>query len=140
MNFAMIGAACALGLSATGSAIGAGIAGQAAIGAWKHSYMTNKPASFLLVAFAGAPLTQTIYGFILMSRMLVSTVDPFFVIAAGIAGGLAIGMSAYAQGKAAAAGCDAFTETGKGYSNYLIVVGLCETIALFVLAFLFGAV
>jgi V/A-type H+-transporting ATPase subunit K len=49
-------------------------------------------------------------------------------------------MSAYAQGKAAAAGCDAFTETGKGYSNYLIVVGLCETIALFVLAFLFGAV
>ncbi|MDD3981802.1 MAG: V-type ATP synthase subunit K, partial [Spirochaetales bacterium] len=116
------------------------IAGQAAIGAWKHSYMTNKPASFLLVAFAGAPLTQTIYGFILMSRMLASTVDPFFVIAAGIAGGLAIGMSAYAQGKAAAAGCDAFTETGKGYSNYLIVVGLCETIALFVLAFLFGAV
>jgi V/A-type H+-transporting ATPase subunit K len=140
MNFAMIGAACALGFSATGSAVGAGIAGQAAIGAWKHSYMTNKPASFLLVAFAGAPLTQTIYGFILMSRMMASTVDPFFVLAAGIAGGLAIGMSAYAQGKAAAAGCDAFTETGKGYSNYLIVVGLCETIALFVLAFLFGAV
>jgi len=140
MNFAMIGAACALGLSATGSAIGAGIAGQAAIGAWKHSYMTNKPASFLLVAFAGAPLTQTIYGFILMSRMIASTVDPFFVLGAGIAGGLAIGMSAYAQGQAAAAGCDAFTETGKGYSNYLIVVGLCETIALFVLAFLFGAV
>jgi V/A-type H+-transporting ATPase subunit K len=72
--------------------------------------------------------------------MIASTVDPFFVLAAGIAGGLAIGMSAYAQGKAAAAGCDAFTETGKGYSNYLIVVGLCETIALFVLAFLFGAV
>ncbi|MDP2790674.1 MAG: V-type ATP synthase subunit K, partial [Rectinemataceae bacterium] len=49
-------------------------------------------------------------------------------------------MSAVAQGQAAAAGCDAYTETGKGFSNYLIVVGLCETIALFVLAFMFGAI
>lgn len=140
MNIAMIGAACALGLSATGSAIGAGIAGQAAIGSWKRSYMMNKPASFLLVAFAGAPLTQTIYGFILMGRMINSTVDPLLVLAGGIVAGLAIGMSAVAQGKAAAAGCDAFSETGKGFSNYLIVVGLCETIALFVLAFMFGAI
>lgn len=140
MNIAMIGAACALGISAVGSSIGAGIAGQAAVGAWKRAYMTNKPASFLLVAFAGAPLTQTIYGFILMSRMIASTVDPLFILGAGVAGGLGIAMSAVAQGKAAAAGCDAFVETGKGFSNYLIVVGLCETIALFVLAFMFGAI
>jgi len=139
MNIAMIGAACVLGFSAIGSSLGAAIAGMAAIGSWKRSYMANKNASFLLVAFAGAPLTQTIYGFILMSRMLNSTKDPLLILAAGIMSGIAMGMSALAQGQAAAAGCDAFGETGKGFSNYIIVVGLCETIALFVMAFTFGA-
>jgi V/A-type H+-transporting ATPase subunit K len=102
--------------------------------------MANKNASFLLVAFAGAPLTQTIYGFILMSRILSSTKDPLLLLSAGIMSGIAMGMSALAQGQAAAAGCDAFGETGKGFSNYIIVVGLCETIALFVMAFTFGAI
>ncbi|HPS15447.1 MAG TPA: V-type ATP synthase subunit K, partial [Spirochaetales bacterium] len=37
------------------------------------------------------------------------------------------------------AGCDAYGETGKGYSNYIIVVGLLETVALFTLAFTFSA-
>ena len=140
MNIAMIGAACVLGFAAIGSSLGAAIAGQAAIGSWKRSYMANKNASFLLVAFAGAPLTQTIYGFILMSRMLASTKDSLLICAAGIISGIAMGMSALAQGQAAAAGCDAFGETGKGFSNYIIVVGLCETIALFVMAFTFGAI
>jgi V/A-type H+/Na+-transporting ATPase subunit K len=140
MNLAMIGAASILGLSAVGSSIGAGIAGQSAIGAWKRSYMSNKPASFLLVAFAGAPLTQTIYGFILMSRMLQSAKDPLLIMTAGIVGGLGIGMSAVAQGQCSAAGCDAYGETGKGFANYILVVGLCETVALFVMAFLFASV
>jgi len=140
MNIALIGAACVLGLAATGSAIGAGIAGMAAIGSWKRAYMNNKPASFLLVAFAGAPLTQTIYGFILMGRIINSTKDPLLLLAAGAMSGLAIGMSAVAQGQAAAAGCDAYGETGKGFANYITVVGLCETVALFVLAFTFSAV
>jgi V/A-type H+/Na+-transporting ATPase subunit K len=140
MNIALIGAMCVLGFSAVGSAIGAGIAGQAAIGSWKRSYMANKSASFLLVAFAGAPLTQTIYGFILMGRMLASTKDPILVLAAGILSGIAMGWSAVVQGQCSAAGCDAFGETGKGFSNYIIVVGLCETVALFVLAFTFTAI
>ncbi len=140
MNIAMIGAACVLGFSAIGSSIGAGIAGQAAIGSWKRSYMGNKPGSFLLVAFAGAPLTQTIYGFILMGRMLNSAKDPLLVMAAGIISGIAMGMSAIAQGQCSAAGCDAYGETGKGFANYIIVVGLCETVALFVMAFTFGAI
>ena len=139
MNIAMIGAACVLGFSAIGSSLGAAKAGMAAIGSWKRSYMNNKQASFLLVAFAGAPLTQTIYGFIIMNRMLSSSKDPLLICAAGIMGGIAMGMSALAQGQAAAAGCDAFGETEKGFSNYIIVVGLCETIALFVMAFTFGA-
>lgn len=71
----LFGAACVLGLAATGSAIGIGIAGQAAIGAWKRCYVNNKPAPFILVAFAGAPLTQTIYGLLLMQSMISSSKD-----------------------------------------------------------------
>ncbi len=140
MNIGMIGVAAVLGLSAIGSGIGAGIAGQAAIGAWKRNYMANKPASFLLVVFAGAPLTQTIYGFILMQRMLVSAKDPLLLLGAGIIGGAAMGMSAIAQGQASASSCDAYGETGKGFGQYITVVGLCETVALFVMAFTFGAI
>lgn len=140
MNIGMLGAGCVMALAAIGSAIGVGIAGQAAIGAWKRNYLANKPASFLLMIFAGAPLTQTIYGFILMGAMRTSTQDPYMLLGAGIAGGLAMGASAVAQGQAGAASSDAFGETGKGFGNYITVVGLCETVALFVMAFTFGAI
>lgn len=53
----------------------------------------------------------------------------------GVLGGLAIGLSAYMQGKAAAAACDALAETGKGTANYFIVIGIVETVALFTLVF-----
>ena len=59
MNIGRIGVAAVLGLAAIGSGVGAAIAGQAAIGAWKRNYMANKPASFLLVAFAVFCVTQT---------------------------------------------------------------------------------
>lgn len=139
MNIGMIGAGAVMALSAIGSSIGAGIAGQAAIGAWKRNYLANKPASFLLMIFAGAPLTQTIYGFILMGAMMNSSKDPALLLAMGLAGGAGMAMSAVAQGKASAASCDAFGETGKGFANYITIVGLCETVALFVMAFSFGA-
>ena len=67
MDIQTIGMACALGLSAVGSAFGAGYAAMASVGAWKKCYANGKPASFLMVAFSGAPLTQTIYGFLLMN-------------------------------------------------------------------------
>ena len=59
----------AIGLAAIGSAYGAGVAGLAAIGSWKKCYVQNRPAPFLLVALAGMPLSQTIYGMILMMVM-----------------------------------------------------------------------
>ena len=65
-NFGMFGVAAVLGISAIGSAMGLAIAGMGTIGAWKRCYMNNKPAPFLMLTYAGAPLTQTIYGFILM--------------------------------------------------------------------------
>lgn len=139
MDWGSFGSVAILGIAAIGSAIGTGIAGQAAIGAWKRNYLANKPASFLLVIFAGAPLTQTIYAFILLQRMLTSTKDPAMLLGAGVIGGLGMAMSAIVQGQAGAASADAFGETGKGFGLYITVVGLCETVALFVMAFTFGA-
>ena len=46
MDFGMIGAGIVMGIAAMGSAIGIGIAGQGAIGAWKRCYLNNKPAPF----------------------------------------------------------------------------------------------
>ena len=60
------GAIACLGLSAAGSAFGTGFAASAAVGAWKKCYAANKPAPFLLLSFVGAPITQTLYGMILM--------------------------------------------------------------------------
>jgi V/A-type H+-transporting ATPase subunit K len=134
-TIAFIGIAAVFGLAAIGSGIGAGIAGQAAIGAWKRNYIENKPASFLLVVFAGAPLTQTIYGFIVMTAMMSSPREAMFKLALGLLSGAAIGYSAVVQGQCSAASCDAFGETEKGFAQDLIVVGLCETVAIFVLAF-----
>ena len=138
MNFGMLGAAVCMGIAAIGSAIGIGIAGQGAIGAWKRCYVNNKPAPFILTVFAGAPLTQTIYGFLLMQQMSASantSSNPAFALGLGIASGLAMCFSAIAQGKAGAAGSDALGETGKGFAQYIMVVGLCETVALFAMVF-----
>lgn len=134
-DFGMLGAAVVMGIAALGSAIGIGIAGQGAIGAWKRCYINNKPAPFILTVFAGAPLTQTIYGFLLMQSMATSDKNPGFLLGLGIASGLAMAFSAIAQGKAGAAGSDALGETGKGFAQYIMVVGLCETVALFAMVF-----
>ena len=66
-----VGAALALALSAVGSSLGIGAAGQAAVGAWKKCYAQNKPAPFVqLVVCVGAPITQTFYGLIVMTVRL----------------------------------------------------------------------
>ena len=138
-NFGMLGAALCMGIAAIGSAVGIGIAGQGAIGAWKRCYVNNKPAPFILTVFAGAPLTQTIYGFLLMQSMVgklnAGTMDGATALGLGIASGLGMMFSAIAQGKAGAAGSDALGETGKGFAQYIMVVGLCETVALFAMVF-----
>ncbi len=134
-NLALLGIALSMGIAAIGSAFGISIAGQAAIGSWKKCYMNNKAAPFILTVFAGAPLTQTIYGFLLMQQMRGSTAEPMFLFVIGIISGLTMAISAVLQGKAGAAGADALAETGKGFSQYITVVGLCETVALFSLVF-----
>ena len=148
------GAIACLGLSAAGSAFGTGFAASAAVGAWKKCYAANKPAPFLLLSFVGAPITQTLYGMILMFIMLgkvefienaegvltgikplVATGSGLPVLVAGIFAGLAIGLSALFQGRAAAAACDAQAETNQGFTNYLAALGIVETVAIFAMVF-----
>ena len=140
MQFKDLGMAAALGLSAVGSAMGVGAGGMAAIGAWKKCYAQNKTAPFLLIVFIGAPLSQTIYGMILMNKIATVVGQGAFLGSMGIFGGMAIGLSAYAQGRIGAAGADALAETGKGFTNYLIALGVAETVALFVMVFMLGKV
>ena len=108
---------------------------MAAIGAWKKNFVQNKNASFLLVALTAAPLTQTIYGFIVMNNMLSLTMKGQYMWGVGAFAGSAIGLSAYWQGKCAAVACDAMGETNKGFGNYLVVLGMTETVALLVMVF-----
>lgn len=140
VSLGQMGGVAAIALAAVGSALGTGAAGMAAVGAWKKCFAQDKPAPFMLAAFVGAPLTQTIYGLILMLQIndaaqAGATAFPF-LIGAGLLGGLAMGASAMMQGRAAAGASDAFAETGKGFVNYLIALGIIETVALFVMVFL----
>ena len=140
IQFKDLGAAAAICLAAVGSGLGTGAAGMSAVGAWKKCYAQSKAAPFLLLVFVGAPLTQTIYGLILMNNIAEAVSSGQFFWGIGILGGLAMGMSAWMQGKAGAGAADALAETGKGFVNYLIVLGIIESVALFVMAFLLGKV
>ena len=177
-----MGGVAVLALSAFGSALGAGAAAPAAIGVWKKSYAQNKTPPFMLLAFIGMPLSQMIYGMIVMNRIAtlcdLNTYLPKEIIATakqlseaanmpdwltyvpaeamqhamsaletaannwhallgiGIFGGLAMGASAWMQGRAAAAAADALAETGQGAGNYLMALGIIETVAIFVLVFI----
>ena len=126
--------ASALALSAIGSALG------------KRCFMQQKPFPFIVVAFVGAPLTQTIYGFLLMNAVLslsqahmdASSPDSayLYLLTGGVLGGLVIGLAAMLQGRAGAAASDALGETGKGFVNFMMILGVIESVALFVMIFI----
>ena len=143
MELGRIGAVAALSLGAVGSALGTGTAGAAAIGAWKRCYAQSKLAPFVLLTFVGAPLSQTIYGMIVMLTMNgllaaegTSPMAGVGMLGMGVFGGLAMGFSAWYQGRAAAGACVALVDTGKGFTNYLAVLGIVETVAIFVMVFI----
>jgi len=127
-----------LAIAAMGSALGTGVAGLSAIGAWKKAFAQNKAAPFILVAFVGAPLSQTIYGMILRNAIQSANMPPesyLYQMLLGLFAGIAMGLSAFMQGKAGAKAADALAETGKGFGNYIMVLGVIETVALFVMVF-----
>jgi V/A-type H+/Na+-transporting ATPase subunit K len=108
LSLGQAGAAAVLGIAALGSALGTAAAGLAAVGVWKRCYAQEKPVPFILVTFIGAPLSQTIYGMILMNtivrvaseRMAAGDFVGFpAMMAAGLFGGLGMAASAYGQGR-----------------------------------------
>ncbi|MBR4318369.1 MAG: V-type ATP synthase subunit K, partial [Kiritimatiellae bacterium] len=132
------GAVACLALSGLGSAIGTGLAAAGAVGAWKKCYAQNRPAPFLLLAYVGAPITQTLYGMILMFTMIgtqVVTGGGIGMLILGIFAGLGIGMSAIFQGRAGGCAADAQGETSQGFTNNLAALGIVETTAIFVMVF-----
>ena len=137
-QFKDLGVGAVLAFAAMGSALGTGAAGMAAIGAWKKAFAQNKAAAFMLVVFVGAPLTQMIYGMIVMNRMAEVAAKGSYMWGVGVFCGIAMGMSAWMQGKAGAVAADAMGETGKGVGNYIVVLGIIETVALFVMVFCMG--
>ena len=139
LSMGKLAAALAICLAATGSALGTGIAGMAAAGAWKKCYVQGKLAPFVLVAFVGLPLTQTIYGMIVMNTTLMALEQgriAFYVPISGLVGGVAMGLTSWLKGRAGAAAADALADTGAGFVNYLIVLGVVETVSLFVMVFI----
>ena len=142
--FGQIGLALALGLGALGSALGIGAAGRAAAGAWAKEAKSGKRLNFSYIILVGMPLTQTIYGFMLMLLMKGRVYDPAILarsagalLTIGIAGGLAELFSAWMQGAIGAAGCRALSEgEGKGLVFIIIAMGIAETVGLFGFIFL----
>jgi len=131
-----IGIGGSFGLSALGSAIAMGVSGPAVIGSWKKCYVQNKPAPYILAVFAGTCLSNVIYGFIVMGALADSGIlDDFSRFALGIGAGLAIGAVAITQAMCSASAADAYAETGKGFGNFLMVIGIAETVSLFAMVF-----
>lgn len=129
-----------------GSALGIGAAAQAAAGAWAKEAKAGKPLNFSYIILTGMPLSQTIYGFILMLVGLsplvvgegaVTSTHPGTLLGIGIAGAMAELFSAWIQGLIGAAGCRSISEgEGKGLVFIIIAMGIVETVGLFGFVFL----
>ena len=132
--FRWIGIGGCFFLSALGAAIGMVVNGPAVIGAWKKCYVQKKPAPFILLVFGATCLSNIIYGFILL-LLLPRNGDPYMLLTLGLAAGFAIGVVAITQAMCSAAAADAYAETGQGFANNLMIVGIAETISLFAVVF-----
>ncbi|MBF0385116.1 MAG: V-type ATP synthase subunit K [Candidatus Omnitrophica bacterium] len=137
-QFKEFGVASVLVFSAIGSCLGVMAAGLSAVGAWKKGFVKNKPTPFIpLLAFIGAPLSQTFYGMILMNKIaeVVSKGGGDYLWLIGGFAGVVIGLSAAIQGKIGAAAADAMGESDKGFTNYIAAMGIIESVAIFVMVF-----
>lgn len=135
MNFDMVGPALALGLAATGSSIGCGIAGMAS-----HAVMARvEEGHGKFIGMAAAPSSQVIYGFILMLLMSRAIKDGNLSAMSGIgigaSSGIAIMMSAIYQGKVAATGIQASAKQPAIFGKCFAAVGIVESFALFAFVF-----
>jgi len=127
-----------LSIASIGSAIGTGIAGMAAIGAWKKMIVNGQKAATALLIFVGAPLSQVIYGMILknaISDANLAADSYLWQIIIGLVAGVAMASSAIFQGKVGARACDAIASGANDTAKYIMIIGIVETVALFVMIF-----
>ncbi|MCX5773456.1 MAG: V-type ATP synthase subunit K [Fusobacteria bacterium] len=137
---AMLGAALAVLLAGTGSAIGVGIAGQAAAGVVTED-PTKSTKALILQALPG---TQGIYGlligFLILSKIGIVGGNPNVSLLAGLlylVAGLPIGVvglfSAIYQGKAAAAGIGIIAKRPEELIKGITFAAMVETYAVLAL-------
>jgi len=95
-----------------------------------------------MLAFTGNPLTQVFYGFLLMAPIrdvamhsAATEQTLWLVMFYGLAAGIALFFTAVIQGKIAACACEAIAEKNQGFAQYMIVMGIAETVALFAMVF-----
>jgi V/A-type H+-transporting ATPase subunit K len=147
--FGQLGMILAFGLGAAGSALGAWQAGQAAAGAWARDAKAGKKISFAYIVFVAAPLSQTLYAMIVMLQMqgAMKALGPAAAAYAGqfLGVGLATGLgelfSAWGQGAIGAAACRCLSEgEGKGFAFLIIAIGIIETVGIFTMVFMLGAI
>lgn len=127
-----------LAIASIGSAIGTGIAGMAAIGAWKKMITSGQKAATALLIFVGAPLSQVIYGMILKNAIADANLAPdsyIWQVIIGLVAGAAMAGSAIFQGKTGARACDAIASGASDVAKYIMIIGIVETVALFVMIF-----
>ncbi|MCL2389607.1 MAG: V-type ATP synthase subunit K [Elusimicrobia bacterium] len=134
ISWGQVGIAASFVIASIGAAIGVVVNGPAVIGAWKKCYMQKKPAPFILLVFAATCLTNVIYGYLTMVLMT-PTLPAAQLLTLGVGTGLCLAIVAYTQAKCAAAAAEAYAETGQGLGNYLMVIGIAETIGLFAMVF-----
>jgi V/A-type H+-transporting ATPase subunit K len=130
---------------AIGSALGISAAGQAAAGAWAREGKEGKQPSFTYIIMVAAPLSQTIYGAMLMLIGLRSPVyaagaaamNAGALVSIALAGGVAELASAWMQGRIGAGFIRALLDNeGQGLAFMIIALGIVETVGLFAFVFL----
>jgi V/A-type H+/Na+-transporting ATPase subunit K len=136
-----LGAGLAVGMAAVGSSLGAGVAGASAAGSWAKDAKAGKGLRFIYIICVAAPITQTVYGFLVMNQMAaklsLANVDGGALFGIGLATGLGEMLSAWMQGVIGAAGCRMLSEAdGKGFAFILIALGIAETVGIFTLVFM----
>jgi V/A-type H+-transporting ATPase subunit K len=136
-----LGAALAVGMAAVGSSLGVGAAGMSAAGAWAKDARAGKPLRFLYIVLVSAPVTQTVYGFLVMNqiadKLATASANGGLLLGIGFATGLGELLSAWMQGRIGAAGCRMLSDAeGKGFALVLIALGIAETVGIFTLIFM----
>jgi len=136
-----LGAVLSLFVAAVGSCLGVSAAGTSAAGAWAKDARAGKPLRFIYIVMVSAPITQTVYGFLVMLQIVdkigAGVASGITLLGIGLATGIGEMISAWVQGIIGAGGCRMISEAdGKGFALVVIAIGIAETVGIFVLVFM----